>query len=74
MPIFEYRCRDCGTTFERIVSSNRTDSVKCRKCESSHVDKLLSTFAVAGGSLKTFSSEPGPCGACGAPRRGMCGE
>ncbi|HEV2494880.1 MAG TPA: zinc ribbon domain-containing protein [Terriglobia bacterium] len=74
MPIFEYRCRECGTTFEQIVRSNGDNPVTCRKCESSRVDKLLSTFAVAGASLKTSSPEPGPCGACGAPRRGMCGE
>jgi putative FmdB family regulatory protein len=73
MPIFEYQCRDCGTKFERIVGSASAASVTCKQCDSSHVEKLLSTFAVSG-SLKTSSSEPGPCGACGAPRRGMCGE
>lgn len=72
MPIFEYHCRDCGTKFEKIVASS-TASVTCRQCESPQVEKLLSTFAVSG-SLKTFPPESGPCGACGAPRRGMCGE
>ena len=73
MPIFEYQCRDCGTRFEKILGSAAVNSVTCKQCASPHVDKLLSTFAVSG-SLKTFSPEPGPCGACGAPRRGMCGE
>jgi putative FmdB family regulatory protein len=73
MPIFEYKCRDCGTTFEKIVFSS-SDRIACKSCESERVDKLLSTFAVSSVSLKTFAPEPGPCGSCGAPRRGMCGE
>jgi putative FmdB family regulatory protein len=73
MPIFEYQCRECGAKFERILSSAAVEVV-CKKCESPRVDKLLSTFAVSGTSLKVLSSESGPCGACGAPRRGMCGE
>jgi len=73
MPIFEYRCRDCGTKFEWILNS-ATAEVLCKSCDSPRVDKLLSIFSVSGTSLKTLSSDGGPCGACGAPRRGMCGE
>ena len=72
MPIFEYQCRECGTKFEQLVQSYEAD-VSCRRCESPRVDRLLSAFAVSGGSGQTASAEPGPC-ACGAPRRGMCGE
>jgi putative FmdB family regulatory protein len=72
MPIFEYQCRDCGTKFEKIVSS-ATNHVTCKKCDSGKVEKMLSIFAVSGSSAKYASSEPGPCG-CGAPRRGMCQE
>jgi putative FmdB family regulatory protein len=73
MPIFEYQCRECGTKFEKIVSSSAT-SVVCRSCESPQVEKLLSIFAVSGGSTSTAMHETGPCGTCGAPQRGMCGE
>lgn len=73
MPIFEYHCRDCGARFEKIVASAST-AATCKACESRNVEKLLSVFAVTGNSLKTLGPEPGPCGACGAPRRGMCGE
>jgi putative FmdB family regulatory protein len=72
MPIFEYRCRECGTKFEKIVSNGAT-KVTCAKCSSARVDKLLSVFAVSGVSLEAAAAEPGPC-ACGAPRRGMCGK
>jgi len=73
MPIFEYKCRDCGAKFERLVNTS-TGQVVCKACTSPRVDKQLSVFAVAGASRFAASPEPGPCGACGAPRRGMCGE
>jgi putative FmdB family regulatory protein len=72
MPMFEFKCRDCGTTFEKIVPSSTTE-VSCRKCESFKVEKLLSVFAVGAGSRSAASFEPGPCGSCGAAQRGMCG-
>lgn len=73
MPIFEYHCRDCGAKFEKIVSSTAA-VINCRSCESPRVEKLLSIFSVSGASERSLVSETGPCGACGAPRRGMCGE
>lgn len=73
MPIFEYRCQDCGAQFEKISYNSRT-KILCKKCSSSRVEKLLSVFAVSGASHEGSAFEPGPCGACGAPRRGMCGE
>ena len=73
MPLFEYKCEDCGTTFEKIVPTSSTEVV-CRKCSSPKVEKLLSVFAVGGSprSASSSSFEPGPCGSCGAAQRGMC--
>jgi putative FmdB family regulatory protein len=73
MPIFEYRCRECGKTFETIVHGSNPKTV-CKSCGSKKVEQLLSVFAVAGGSSTstTTAAEPGPC-PCGSPRRGMCG-
>jgi len=73
MPIFEYKCRDCGSQFEKIVASSSA-SVHCGNCESPHVDKLISVFAVAKGSHSAASFEAGPCRTCGARERGLCGE
>ena len=73
MPIFEYQCRQCGNKFERIVSSEASTAT-CKACGSPRVQKLLSVFAVVGGPQKSATAEPGPCGACGAARRGMCGD
>lgn len=73
MPLFEYKCRACGAKFEKIVTSSAAEVV-CKHCDSPQVEKLLSVFAVVGASRSAASAEPGPCGACGAPRRGMCAE
>ena len=73
MPIYEYRCLECGTTFEKIVSLN-TDSMDCEKCNSSRVEKLFSAFAVQAGGSESFEAPSGGCGTCGAPRPGMCRE
>jgi putative FmdB family regulatory protein len=71
MPIFEYRCRDCGAQFEKIVRTER-DRVACDRCRSQALDRLLSVFAVSDGAGQA-AAESGPC-PCGAPRRGMCGD
>jgi len=71
MPIFEYRCRECGAQFEKIVRSER-DAVSCERCRSRKLDRLLSVFAVSGATGEAVT-ESGPC-PCGAPRRGMCGD
>ena len=73
MPIFEYRCRDCGAKFEKILNSAK-EKVTCKDCDSTHVDKLLSVFAVSGTARQNSPIETSQCGSCGAPRRGMCGE
>jgi putative FmdB family regulatory protein len=72
MPLFEFKCRDCGTSFEKIVPSSTT-KVACKKCASTKVEKLLSVFAVGATSRSAASNETGPCGSCGAAQRGMCG-
>ncbi len=69
MPIFEYQCRECGAKFETLAGSSATN-VTCKQCASANVHQLLSVFAVGSAA----ATESGPCGACGAPRRGMCGE
>ena len=72
MPIYEYRCDECGAQFEELTSSSNKAKVTCQKCSSKRVTRLLSTFAV-GAQSAPAAPEPGPCGACSAAQRGMCG-
>ncbi len=48
MPIYEYRCEECGRTFEMLRRWSESDSdVKCPACESEQVERQISTFAAA---------------------------
>jgi putative FmdB family regulatory protein len=67
MPLYEYRCSDCGRRFEEFVMGE--PAIACPDCASESVQKLLSVFAVAAGSSSRASeSEPVGCGSCGDPR------
>ena len=61
MPMYEYKCPDCGHQFEELVSSG-TETVPCPKCGSEKPDRLISTFAAGG-----FG---GGSGSCSAPAGG----
>ncbi len=58
MPIFEYRCEDCGNKFEAILFGEQ--KAECPKCHTQNLQKQLSTFAV---STKSSSSSSAGCGA-----------
>ena len=67
MPLFEYECRGCGRHFEYLTRDGQSPS--CPACKGSDLQKLLSVFAVSGGSAEKFASPAGgPCGSCGDPR------
>ena len=54
MPIFEYRCQDCGNKFEKLVRRS-TDAAElvCPSCGQQHLNQELSTFSAhANGSPK----------------------
>ncbi|RME23268.1 MAG: zinc ribbon domain-containing protein [Candidatus Zixiibacteriota bacterium] len=55
MPLYEYKCRDCGAQFEELVSASDA-SVRCPKCGSEQTERQLSVFAAgntgtSGGSI-----------------------
>ncbi|MDQ1336067.1 MAG: hypothetical protein QG552_3017 [Thermodesulfobacteriota bacterium] len=54
MPIFEFKCKKCGTVFESLCfRSSGEDKGPCPSCGSEDSEKVLSTFAsVASGSGK----------------------
>jgi putative FmdB family regulatory protein len=65
MPIFEYRCKNCGEKFETLVFSSQTEPVKCEKCGSEQTEKLMSTFASSGVSNSSGSYSGGGCSPSG---------
>jgi putative FmdB family regulatory protein len=47
MPVYSYRCRDCGETFDLLVGVVADEEKpKCAVCKSTNLEKLLSTFGV----------------------------
>lgn len=58
MPLFEYMCVRCGSTFEVLVRSSRTQEIVCPKCKSTTVQKQMSAFAVAGSGSSSGAGAP----------------
>ena len=57
MPIYEYRCSECGEKFEKLVRfSASTSEVECPKCGSQKADKLISAFSARTSSIAMASS------------------
>ncbi len=49
MPMYEYRCRECGQRFEMLRRMADADNdLECAECHSAKVERLLSTFAQGG--------------------------
>ena len=46
MPIFEYRCQDCGRQFEALILPARPTAA-CPSCQSANLERLLSGFALS---------------------------
>lgn len=63
MPIFEYRCKDCGHKFEKLVRGK--EKVSCPECGRGRLDKLFSVFGMKSGD-KFIPSEGNSCGGCSA--------
>ncbi|HEC32239.1 MAG TPA: zinc ribbon domain-containing protein [Deltaproteobacteria bacterium] len=63
MPIFEYKCKKCGSTFEKIVFGSAERKVECPDCHSRDVAKLFSAFSMRGSTKSAGSSSCSPSGA-----------
>ncbi|MCP4230610.1 MAG: zinc ribbon domain-containing protein [bacterium] len=57
MPFFDYECKDCGDTFDKLVSTDGDEAVECPICGSKETMKLVSLFASFGAS----NSDAGGC-------------
>ena len=75
MPIYEYRCEDCGAKFEKLVRrSEDAPGIECPSCGKTHLNQEFSTFAAhAADYSKNSSSEMPSCPKGGCCNPGMCG-
>ena len=72
MPIYDYKCRECGDVFEKLVFAG--DDAVCASCGSDKVERMLSApghvgISATGGNLQC-GKDTTCCGAaepCGKP-------
>jgi putative FmdB family regulatory protein len=66
MPIYTYRCRDCGQVFDLLVGvTSEKPELKCKKCNSKSIEKTFGTFSVGSSGSKSEPSGPScPTGIC----------
>lgn len=43
MPIFDFKCKECGGVSEILVRGNMNQNVRCPTCGSSSMEKLVNT-------------------------------
>jgi putative FmdB family regulatory protein len=61
MPLYEYRCRDCGHRFEVLQRlGDGADGLVCPRCDGRELEKQFSTFA--SGGERTAGPACGPSG------------
>lgn len=62
MPLYEYRCKQCGHTFEKIQSFSAPDEKECPVCKG-EVERLISAPAIqfkgSGWYVNDYASKSG---------------
>jgi len=57
VPIFEYACEECASTFETIVMRSRAhEPQKCPTCGAENAKKLMSSFSSKSSTSTSSSS------------------
>jgi putative FmdB family regulatory protein len=53
MPIFEFRCLECGNLFEKLfIKPNEEAKIECPKCRSGSFERVISKASYIMGSGK----------------------
>ena len=70
MPIYEYKCQDCGTISEILVrNTENRRSLNCPDCNSSNMNKLVS----APGAVMSKGSPSADVPPINCPNANTCG-
>ena len=65
MPIYQYKCRDCGELSELMLPMQQNDrTITCRSCGNSNMEKLISAPSL----IKDGTGSPGTT-CCGRDER-----
>ncbi|HAI11808.1 MAG TPA: zinc ribbon domain-containing protein [Phycisphaerales bacterium] len=76
MPVYEYRCHDCGHLTEELRTMSAADEpVVCGECQSKDTSRVQSVFSASGGSSTVPDCCPvGPMTGGGCCGGGACGH
>ncbi len=67
MAVIDYKCKDCGESFFKIVNSQaERDSVVCPKCGGKEIKQVFGGTAYITAGKKGGASCGGHCGSCGS--------
>ena len=56
MPMYDYRCRECGHKFEELIFSWDEDKeIVCPKCSAKELEQLMGAPATIGSSSSNLS-------------------
>lgn len=70
MPIYEFNCDDCGSSFETLVRHGHgEDAAACPSCNGIRLSRAMSVFASARGGDGAAAA---PLAGATASRRGGC--
>lgn len=71
MPIFEYKCPDCGNEFEELVFGSKVPA--CPECGAGNSEKLMSCACVrASDGEGGYTSTGGGCCGCSGGSCASC--
>ncbi|MBO8131435.1 MAG: zinc ribbon domain-containing protein [Candidatus Marinimicrobia bacterium] len=64
MPVFEFRCKNCGNKFEELFLkySDGNDKIECPQCHSKELEKLISADTVGKSGNDDFKLPKCSCG------------
>lgn len=72
MPIYEYRCNNCGTSFDARRSMAEADApIACPNCGSMDARRLISLFAAIG-SQGVIAGAGSSCSGCSSSSCAGC--
>jgi putative FmdB family regulatory protein len=74
MPIYEYRCNECGYKFEKLRMMSQADApITCPSCGHGEARRMVSACACFTKSESGETSSVGGGGGCGGCAGGSCG-
>ncbi len=71
MPLYRYKCKECQEEFTSLTTIGKENETTCKKCGSSHVERLLPRSFVGRSGGKSVSGTGG-CSTCTASTCKSC--